>query len=46
MKCKYYENWSGIPVLFVHVGFLFRVRGSIVVEALCYKPEGRGFETR
>jgi hypothetical protein len=21
-------------------------RGSVVVEALCYKPEGRGFETR
>jgi hypothetical protein len=22
------------------------LRGSIVVKALCYKPEGRGFETR
>jgi hypothetical protein len=22
------------------------VRGSIVVEELCYKPEGRGLETR
>jgi hypothetical protein len=21
-------------------------RGSVVVKALCYKPEGRGFETR
>jgi hypothetical protein len=21
-------------------------RGSIVVKALCYKPEGRGFDTR
>jgi hypothetical protein len=21
-------------------------RGRVVVEALCYKPEGRGFETR
>jgi hypothetical protein len=21
-------------------------RGSIVVKVLCYKPEGRGFETR
>jgi hypothetical protein len=21
-------------------------RGSAVVKALCYKPEGRGFETR
>jgi hypothetical protein len=22
------------------------VRGSVVVKALCYKPDGRGFETR
>jgi hypothetical protein len=21
-------------------------RGSVVVKALCYKPEGRGFDTR
>jgi hypothetical protein len=21
-------------------------RGSVVVKAICYKPEGRGFETR
>jgi hypothetical protein len=21
-------------------------RGSVVVKALCYNPEGRGFETR
>jgi hypothetical protein len=30
---------------------LFRImdsgaRGSVVLEVLCYKPEGRGFETR
>jgi hypothetical protein len=25
---------------------LLGVRGSIVVKALCYKPEGRVFETR
>jgi hypothetical protein len=23
-----------------------RARGSVVVKALCYKPEGRGFDTR
>jgi hypothetical protein len=23
-----------------------RARSSVVVKALCYKPEGRGFETR
>jgi hypothetical protein len=22
------------------------MRGSVVVKALCYKPEGRGFDTR
>jgi hypothetical protein len=22
------------------------VRGSVVVKALCYKPEGRGFDSR
>jgi hypothetical protein len=31
-----------ILVLYGQVG----VRGSVVVKALCYKPEGRGFETR
>jgi hypothetical protein len=25
---------------------LYRARGSLVVKALGYKPEGRGFETR
>jgi hypothetical protein len=29
-------------VFFRHMG----ARGSVVVEALCYNPEGRGFETR
>jgi hypothetical protein len=24
----------------------FGARGSVVVKALCHKPEGRGFETR
>jgi hypothetical protein len=26
--------------------FLFGARGSAVVKALCYKSEGRGFDTR
>jgi hypothetical protein len=25
---------------------LVNSRGSVVVKALCYKPEGRGFDTR
>jgi hypothetical protein len=24
----------------------WEARGSVVVKALCYEPEGRGFETR
>jgi hypothetical protein len=31
-----------IKLLPVYVG----ARGSVVVKALCYKPEGRGFDTR
>jgi hypothetical protein len=27
-------------------GFCIGARGSVVVEALCYKPEGHGFEIR
>jgi hypothetical protein len=26
--------------------FEMGARGNVVVKALCYKPEGRGFETR
>jgi hypothetical protein len=37
---------------FLGVGILLRTlfskwaRGSVVVKAICYKPEGRGFDTR
>jgi hypothetical protein len=31
---------AGLNVIFVHYA-----RGSAVVEALCYNPEGRRFET-
>jgi hypothetical protein len=37
------------PQQFVHIlcwPTFLASRGSIVVKALCYKPEGRGFETR
>jgi hypothetical protein len=32
----------------IHIAYryVFGARGSILVKALCYKPEGRGFETR
>jgi hypothetical protein len=29
-----------------HVHSVFGARSSVVVKALCYEPEGRGFETR
>jgi hypothetical protein len=32
--------------LLLFIATLIRARGSVVVKALCYKPEGRGFETR
>jgi hypothetical protein len=30
----------------VYVTYIYRARGSVAVKALCYKPEGRGFDTR
>jgi hypothetical protein len=30
----------------VLVAFSYFARGSVVVKALCYKPEGRRFDTR
>jgi hypothetical protein len=30
----------------VNVNMKRGARGSVVVKALCYKPEGRGFNTR
>jgi hypothetical protein len=31
---------------FLNIYFLVGARGSVVVKALCYKPEGRGFDSR
>jgi hypothetical protein len=34
-------------VLILFVSYMLKgALGSVVVKALCYKPEGRGFETR
>jgi hypothetical protein len=30
----------------VGIYIVYGAHGSVVVKALCYKPEGRGFETR
>jgi hypothetical protein len=35
------ENFWNIPN-----NFLVGARSSVVVKALCYKPEGRGFDSR
>jgi hypothetical protein len=43
---------QGLSASFIRVtrigelGTTLAVRGSVVVKALCYKSEGRGFETR
>jgi hypothetical protein len=34
------------PILFAICTSTFGARGSVVVKALCYKPEGRGFDSR
>jgi hypothetical protein len=41
MICPYTMSYLLI-IAFVVIG----ARGSVVVKALCYKPECRGFETR
>jgi hypothetical protein len=42
------QGWSGQygEVKFLNLLGLKGAKGSIVVKALCYKPEGRGFDTR
>jgi hypothetical protein len=39
-----YEARIEHEILFLVSVFDFGVRGGVVVEGLCYKPEGRGFE--
>jgi hypothetical protein len=40
------ENKNGYISVENKSEYYISVRGSIVVKALCYKPEGRGFDTR
>jgi hypothetical protein len=44
-KCFLFIFYSKRDIL-CYENFLKGARGSIVVKALCYKPEGRGFDTR
>jgi hypothetical protein len=40
------EQLRGTQVLTTVIMKSFVFRDSVVVKALCYKPEGRGFDTR
>jgi hypothetical protein len=36
-------------VMYIYIYFMYvcvGARGGVVVKALCYKPEGRGFDSR
>jgi hypothetical protein len=40
------ESRRAEEIFYILLLNLFATRGSVVVKALCYKSEGRGFETR
>jgi hypothetical protein len=43
------RHFTALPrrsVVCLRMAVLFGARGSVVVKALCYKPEARGFDTR
>jgi hypothetical protein len=40
------EEWTYVHVVYREVLAMNGARGSVVVKALCYKQEGRGFDTR
>jgi hypothetical protein len=43
----YFGFFNGIGIYILHAyKHVAGACGSIVVKALCYKPEGRGFDTR
>jgi hypothetical protein len=44
-KLTCYRETSVLAIIF-GINMLMGGRRSVVVKALCYKPEGRGFETR
>jgi hypothetical protein len=52
LRCMHPQNYNGSmwsslhPSSYVSYCQFFGARGSVVVKALCYKPEGRRFDTR
>jgi hypothetical protein len=45
MEPVFTENFNDFRI-FIFVLSLIGARGSLVVKALCYKPDDRGFDTR
>jgi hypothetical protein len=33
-------------IILKYISYIFGASCSVVIKALCYKPEGRGFDTR
>jgi hypothetical protein len=46
--CEICSEYSGTVTVFLsqYLGFPYQYRGYALVEALRYKPEGRGFDSR
>jgi hypothetical protein len=40
------SSWSKAQAQYCSAQIEKGARGSAVIEALCYKPDGRGFETK
>jgi hypothetical protein len=45
-KVQQYTVFLELSKLMLYIDIILGVRGSVVVKALCYKPEGRRFDTR
>jgi hypothetical protein len=39
-------KFRSLANVLTYISTEIEARGSVAVEALCYKPEGRGFESR
>jgi hypothetical protein len=46
VKVSFYEDLERVFENFSKYHMEMGARGSVVVKALCYKPEGRGFDSR
>jgi hypothetical protein len=45
-QALYWPCYSSSLKMYVYIYIYMGAHGTIVVKALCYKPKGRGFETR